>query len=63
MSCFRLIKVYSLNLKVKDGKYYEDSKLPLYALIEVFSFGTLSKFYKNMISSDKKEIEKLFGVM
>lgn len=42
---------------------YEDSKLPLYALIEVFSFGTLSKFYKNMISSDKKEIEKLFGVM
>lgn len=41
---------------------YEDSKLPLYALIEVFSFGTLSKFYKNMISSDKKEIAKLFGV-
>ncbi len=28
----------------------------------MFSFGTLSKFYKNMISSDKKEIAKLFGV-
>lgn len=22
MSCFRLIKAYSLNLKVKNGKYY-----------------------------------------
>ena len=25
---------------------YEDGNLPIYALVEVFSFGTLSKFYK-----------------
>lgn len=41
---------------------YEGGNLPIYALIEVFSFGTLSKFYKNMLNSDKKDIAKLFGV-
>lgn len=41
---------------------YIDGKLPFYALIELFSFGTLSKFYKNMISKDKKEIAKTFGI-
>lgn len=48
---------------VKNFKnYYVDGKLPLYALIELFSFGTLSKFYKNMLSKDKKEIAKAFGI-
>lgn len=41
---------------------YEDGTLPIYALVEVFSFGTLSKFYKNMKNSDKKAIAKLFGI-
>ncbi len=41
---------------------YEDGMLPIYALVEVFSFGTLSKFYKNMKNSDKKAIAKLFGI-
>jgi len=41
---------------------YEDGKLPIYALVEVFSFGTLSKFYKNMKNPDKKAIAKSFGV-
>ena len=41
---------------------YETGKLPLYALIELFSFGTLSKFYKNMKNEDKKEVAKLYGV-
>lgn len=41
---------------------YETDKLPLYALIELFSFGTLSKFYKNMKTEDKKEIAKIYGV-
>ncbi len=27
---------------------YEDGNLPIYALVEVFSFGTLSKFYKKI---------------
>ena len=27
---------------------YAGGMLPIYALMEVFSFGTLSKFYKNM---------------
>lgn len=41
---------------------YEDGKLPIYALVEVFSFGTLSKFYKNMKNPDKKAVAKSFGV-
>ena len=41
---------------------YEGGDLPFYALVEVFSFGTLSKYYKNLNNDDKKEIAKLFGV-
>ena len=41
---------------------YEGGDLPIYALIEVFSFGTLSKFYKNMKNEDKKAIAKSFGI-
>lgn len=41
---------------------YETGRLPLYALVELFSFGTLSKFYKNMRSEDKKEIAKMYGI-
>ena len=41
---------------------YQDGKLPIYALIELFSFGTLSKFFKNMKNADKKVIAKSFGV-
>lgn len=41
---------------------YEGGDLPFYALVELFSFGTLSKFFKNMKNSDKKEIAKSYGV-
>lgn len=41
---------------------YEGGNLPIYALVEIFSFGTLSKFYKNMKNSDKKIIASSFGV-
>lgn len=41
---------------------YEGGYLPIYALVEIFSFGTLSKFYKNMLNKDKKAIAKTFGV-
>lgn len=41
---------------------YEGGNLPIYALVEVFSFGTLSKFYKNMKNPDKKAVAKFFGV-
>lgn len=41
---------------------YEEGYLPIYALVEVFSFGTLSKFYKNLKNPDKKAIAKSFGV-
>lgn len=41
---------------------YEGGNLPIYALVEVFSFGTLSKFYKNLHNQDKKAIAKTFGV-
>jgi abortive infection bacteriophage resistance protein len=41
---------------------YEDGKIPLYALVEIFSFGTLSKFYKNMKNEDKKAIAAMHGI-
>ena len=41
---------------------YAGGDLPFYALVELFSFGTLSKFFKNMKNEDKKEISKLYGV-
>ncbi|MCL2363993.1 MAG: Abi family protein [Defluviitaleaceae bacterium] len=39
---------------------YEDAAIPMYALVEVMSFGMLSKFYKNMKNEDKKEISALY---
>ncbi|MDO5714484.1 MAG: Abi family protein [Tissierellia bacterium] len=39
---------------------YEGGEIPLYAVIEVASFGTLSKMYKNMKNDDKSKIAKVF---
>lgn len=41
---------------------YKDGKIPLYALVELFSFGTLSKFFKNMKNEDKKAIASIYKV-
>jgi len=41
---------------------YEGGELPIYALVEVFSFGALSKFYKNMKNPDKKVVAGSFGI-
>ena len=41
---------------------YKGGKVPLYALVELLSFGTLSKFYKNMKNEDKKAVAAFFGV-
>jgi abortive infection bacteriophage resistance protein len=41
---------------------YIDGKIPMYALVEVMSFGTLSKFFKNMKNEDKKAIVSQYGV-
>jgi len=41
---------------------YIDGKIPFYALVELMSFGTLSKFYKNMKNEDKKSIAEFYGV-
>lgn len=41
---------------------YADGKIPFYALVELFSFGTLSKFYKNMKPQDKKAVAQLYGI-
>lgn len=41
---------------------YKDSKIPMYALVELFSFGTLSKFFKNMKNEDKKAIASTYGI-
>ena len=43
-------------------KNYVDGEIPFYALVELFSFGMLSKFYKNMQSSDKKAIAQIYGI-
>ena len=39
---------------------YEDSAIPFYALVEIFSFGTLSKFFKNLKNPDKKAIASTY---
>lgn len=41
---------------------YENGNIPFYALVEIFSFGMLSKFYKNMHNIDKKKIASTYGV-
>lgn len=41
---------------------YIDGTIPMYALVELFSFGTLSKFFKNMKNADKKSIAKTYGI-
>lgn len=41
---------------------YEGGELPFYALVEISSFGTLSKFFKNMKNEDKKIVSLEFGV-
>ncbi len=41
---------------------YEGGDLPMYALVEICSFGTLSKLYKNMKNPDKKAIAKGFRI-
>ena len=47
---------------VRNYKENYDGKIPLYAAVELFSFGTLSKFFKNMKNSDKKAIASFYGV-
>ena len=41
---------------------YKDGKIPMYALVELFSFGTLSKFFKNMKNPDKKAVASTYNV-
>ncbi len=43
-------------------KNYENGDIPMYALVELFSFGTLSKFFKNMKNEDKKAISATYGI-
>ncbi|MBQ7678088.1 MAG: Abi family protein [Lachnospiraceae bacterium] len=39
---------------------YIDGRIPLYALVEICSFGTLSKFFKNLKNYDKKAVAKSY---
>ena len=41
---------------------YDGAQVPFYALLEVISFGTLSKLFRNLKPEDKKEISSMFGV-
>lgn len=41
---------------------YEGGKIPLYALSEIFTFGTTSKFIKNMLPKDKKELAQFYNI-
>ena len=41
---------------------YQNGHIPFYALVEILSFGTLSKFFKNLKNEDKKAIAKTYGI-
>lgn len=41
---------------------YIDGQIPFYALVEILSFGAISKLYKNLASSDKKAIAKSYNI-
>ena len=41
---------------------YIDGEIPFYALVELFSFGMLSKFYKNMQNADKKAVANTYQI-
>jgi abortive infection bacteriophage resistance protein len=41
---------------------YGNGNIPFYALVEIMSFGTLSKFFKNLHSADKKGIAKTYNI-
>lgn len=56
----QIVELYLFNANFREN--YEGGNLPVYALMEVFSFGTLSKFYKNMLNPDKKAVAATFGV-
>lgn len=43
-------------------KNYENGDIPFYALVEIFSFGTLSEFFKNMKNADKKIVANTYGI-
>lgn len=47
---------------IKHFRENHGMRVPLYALIEVFSFGTLANFYNALKKEDRKEISQLFGV-
>lgn len=36
--------------------------MPFYAVVELLSFGTLSKLFKNMKNEDKKAIANIYGI-
>jgi len=42
--------------------YYENGTVPFYALVEILSFGELSKLFKNMHNVDKKAIASTYNV-
>ena len=41
---------------------YIDGQIPFYALVEILSFGAISKLYKNLAPSDKKAIAKSYNI-
>ena len=74
MGCYYHIESVAKNAELLAEKYGADKEVVIIAawlhdiasitdaLVEVFSVGTLSKFYKNMLNKDKKAIAKTFGV-
>jgi abortive infection bacteriophage resistance protein len=49
------------NIVIKHHKNKYNGDIPFWAMIEFFSFSELSKFYKNMITHNKKNISKNYG--
>lgn len=52
------IKKNSKDLIVIHHKKYYDGKFPIWAIVELFSFGMLAKMYKNLKTVDQKAIAK-----
>lgn len=45
-----------------EHNMHKYEKLPIWAAVEILSFGQLSKFYKNLKREDRRRIAKSFGV-
>lgn len=54
-------KAQQRSLIVQHHNDHYDGHLPIWAMVEIVSFGTLSKLYKNLLPKYQREIAKIYG--